>query len=440
MNDAEGPGTALARTEACLDRIARLDPALRAFIAVGADSARAAARTLDAARGAPAGPLHGLPVAIKDCIDVAGVPTTNGSSFFGQTAAAADAPVVRRLKAAGAVILGKTNMHELAYGGTTQNAFFGACRNPWDTARIPGGSSGGSAVAVAAGLAEAALGSDTGSSIRMPAAFCGVAGFRPSAGTVPADGVLPVSPPHDIVGPMARTVSRVARIQAVIADPAPAAALAGALDRDVAGLRLAVPDDFFFDEADPPVAAAVIAAAQVLEQRGARLVSVAIPGAAEAQAHLMPVLFADAASFHRERIETRPEGFSAGVLARLRPGLDMRAVDYARSLRWLEAWRLRVAAFFRDEADAMLTPSVPVVAPEAVDDANLTAVTSRISRFAWVWSAAGAPALSVPCGFVDGLPVGLQVAAGPGDDATVLAIGHRYQKATGWHLIAPPVG
>lgn len=447
MNAADHPrGSSVARTEACLARIAQHEPRLHAFITVTARSALDEALRADQAseRGESLGPLHGMPIAVKDCIDVGGVRCTNGSAFFADNISAEDAVVVARLRAAGAVLLGKTNLHEFAYGGTTQNATYGSCRNPWDTRCVPGGSSGGSAVAVAAGLADGALGSDTGSSIRMPAALTGVTGLRPTAGSVPATGVLPVSPPHDIVGPIARSVADVARIQAAIVEAGEPArhgvdpsSLVDSLSDDIAGLRIAIPDDFFFTEADDTVAEAVLAAAKVVEARGATLLSRAIPGAAEVQAHLMPLLFADAADFHRDRLANAPEKFSVGVRTRLQPGLDMRAIDYAHALRWLETWQARCAAFFEDEADAMITPTVPITAPEIADDRRLTDVSSRLSQFCWTWPAARAPALTVPCGFADGLPIGMQIASGRWRDARILTIGHQYQQATDWHRRAP---
>jgi aspartyl-tRNA(Asn)/glutamyl-tRNA(Gln) amidotransferase subunit A len=388
-----------------------------------------------------------MPIAIKDCIDVAAVRCTAGSSFFADRVADTDAEAVARLKAAGAVLIGKTNLHEFAYGGTTQNAFYGGCRNPWDTRRIPGGSSGGSAVAVAAGLAVAALGSDTGSSIRMPAALTGTTGLRPTGGSVSSAGVLPVSPPHDVVGPIARSVADVARIQSVIVDPEAASRhgvvpsdLVAHLEDDITGLRLAVPDDSFFTEAEPEIADIVLEAARALEKRGARLVSRSIPDAAEAQSNLMPVVFADAAAFHRSRLETNPGGFSTGVRTRLQPGLNMRAIDYARCLRWLEDWQARCDVFFRDDADAMITPTVPIVAPEVGDDRQLIEVSSRLSQFCWAWPAAHTPALTVPCGFSEGLPVGMQIAAGRWRDGLVLNIGHAYQQITDWHRRTPEIG
>ena len=445
--DRMAAGSAVARVEACLARIAALDPGLHAFITVTGESALEAAHAADAARehGDAGGLLHGMPVAVKDCIDVGGVRCTIGSAFFADNVAARDATVVARLKAAGAIILGKTNLHEFAFGATSQNAFFGGCRNPWDRTRLPGGSSGGSAAAVAAGLVDGALGSDTGSSIRMPSALTGVSGFRPTHGTVSADGVFPVSPPLDTAGPIARSVADVARLFAAIAEPDAFAGLGLApghvLDRfgeGVAGLRIAVPDDFFFAESDAAVADAVLAAAKVLEAQGARLVTASIPGATEVQSHLMPVLIADAATLHRERLATEPGRFSAGVRARMEPGLAMSAAEYAGLLDWLAAWRRTAERFFRDSADLMVTPSVPVVAPQVGDDAALTEVTRRLSRFAWGAPAAAAPALSVPCGFVDGLPVGMQISAGRWQDALVLAAGHAYQQATDWHRRMPP--
>ncbi len=439
---------AAAAIETCLARIEQLDPTLHAFITVTADGARAAARNADRMRSGQhtPGSLAGVAIAVKDCIDVEDVRCTSGSHFFAHRVAQADARVIARLRASGAAIIGKTNMHELAYGGTTQNAFFGGCRNPWDTSRIPGGSSGGSAVAVAAGLAHGALGTDTGSSIRMPAALTGITGLRPTWGSVSPSGILPVSPPHDIAGPMARSVPDVAALFATILETEPCQshgltpdALVSALGEDISGLRIAVPDDFFFAEADEAVAETVMSAIRRIERRGARVISRTLLHAAEAQANLMPVLFADAAAFHRERLEKHPEGFSIGVRTRLQPGLDMRAIDYADRLRWLEAWRQRCARFFADEADVMITPTVPVVAPPIGDDRKLTEVSSRLSRFCWVAPAAGLPALTLPCGFVSGLPVGMQVMGARWRDAIVLAVGAAYQRLTDWHRQVPPL-
>ena len=439
--------SSLAKTAGCLERIAALDPTLHAFITVTSGTAIEAARKADAmaAEGKSLGLLHGMPLAVKDCIDVEGVRCTRGSAFFADHMPAQDAVVVGRLKAAGAVLIGKTNLHEFAFGGTSQNAFYGGCRNPWDISRIPGGSSGGSAVAVAAGLAAGALGTDTGSSIRMPAALCGVSGLRPTHGMVSSEGVFPVSPTLDTVGPIAGSVADLARILAAIVDVDAAEAngvrpgdFLGNLEAPIDGLRIAVPDDFFFSEAESDVANAVLTAAKALERLGARLVTASIPGAADVQSHQMPLLIADAARLHRDRLASAPEKFSDGVRRRLQPGLDMTDADYARSQRWLADWRRRASAFFEDSADVMLTPSVPTTAP-LVDDQNLAEVTRLLSLFSWTWPAAGSPALTVPCGFSSGLPIGMQLAAGRWRDARLLNVAHRYQQATDWHLREPAI-
>lgn len=437
-----------ARTRGYLERIAALDPILHAFITVTPETALASAREADksAARGHSRRALHGMPLAVKDCIDVMGVRCTYGSSFFADHVPAADAAVVKSLKASGAVLVGKANLHEFAFGGTTQNAFHGGCRNPWDTRRIPGGSSGGSAVAVAAGLAAGALGTDTGASIRMPAALCGVSGLRPSHGLVSLDGVFPVSPQLDTVGAIARSVSDLARVQAAIVDEVAASAngissadLPNHLDDPIEGLRVAVPDDFFFADADDDVTEAVLVAAKVLEGLGARLVTASIAGAAEVQSRQMPVLVADAARLHRDRLATAPEKFSEGVRRRLLPGLDMPAARYAECQKWLQDWRQRAAVFFQDTADIVLTPTVPTTAPLVEDDENMAEVTRRLSLFCWTWPAAGAPALTIPCGFSNGLPIGMQLAAARWNDARVLNLGHRFQQVTDWHLRWPPL-
>jgi aspartyl-tRNA(Asn)/glutamyl-tRNA(Gln) amidotransferase subunit A len=430
--------SAVLETRGYLEKIAGSNPVLNAFITVTADSALEQAQHVDAVERDEANPasLRGKTIAIKDCIDVANVRCTSGSSFFADRIATKDAEIVRRLRDTGVIFVGKTNLHEFAFGGTSQNAFFGACRNPWDPTRVPGGSSGGSAVAVASGMAWGALGTDTGSSIRMPAALTGTTGLRPTTGSVPSDGILPVSKRLDVAGPIARSAADAACIHGALSG-AGAGWFAG-LDRTLSGVTIAVPDDFFFSEADEAIAQRVLDAARELEALGARIVTRSIPDAAEIQSILQPLLVADAAAFHRERLLTHPEGFSVGVRERMLPGLEMQAADYARGLRRIEEWSTRCAAFFANDADAMLTPTVPSIAPKIGDDASLTVTTSRLSRFCWAWPAAGAPALSVPCGFSEGMPVGFQIAAARNRDDLVLAIGHRYQQVTDWHLRRPP--
>ena len=441
-------GGVARRIEACATAIRRHDDRLRAFITPTIESARAAAHEADAA-SEPAGPLHGMVLALKDNIEVAGVRCTAGSDFFADHVPDQDAPVVARLRRAGAVLIGQTNLHEFAYGGTTQNEHYGRCRNPWDETRLPGGSSGGSAVAVAAGMCDAALGTDTGGSIRMPAALNGICGLRPSAGAVPNRGSFPVSPPHDTIGPMARRITDLARVYAAIAGPdrddptsAPKAPpdVLSTLAAGIEGVRVLVPGRWIAAEADPEVASAIRAAAEVLAGCGAAIEEGDLPGLEAAQAHLMRIIYADAAAFHRERLERAPDRFGRDVLARLQPGLALSAIDYATSLRWLEGWRRHVERLFADRWDAVLTPTAPCAAPEIGADDDIIATTARLTRFTWPWPAARVPALSVPCGFdAQGLPIGMQLAGARWSEPLLLRLGHAYQEATEWHRRRPPL-
>ena len=441
---------AVARVEALLARIDRLNPQLHAFITVTEVAALDAARACDtaAAEGRALGPLHGLVVAVKDCIDIAGTRGTWGSAFFTERIAAADATVVRRLRAAGAILIGTTNLHEFAYGGTTQNPHYGSCRNAWDRKRVPGGSSGGSAVAVAASLCDVALGTDTGASIRLPAALNGIAGLRATIGCVPNLGCMPVSPPYDVIGPMAYEVADLARVLEVIrgyepADPfsrrppPPMPARTGG-ERPLSGLRIALPGGYFREGVDADAVAALDAAAAVLETQGAQLIDADLPMASEAQEHLNPIIYADAASFHRERLEDDPERFGRAVRERLQPGLALAAVDYARGLRWIERFRLVVQHFFDEVADAVLLPAVGGPPPLVSKHEDAIAVTASLSRLFWVAPAGGMPALALPCGFSSqNLPLGLQLLGPPWSDDRLLAIGRHYQAVTDWHRRRP---
>jgi aspartyl-tRNA(Asn)/glutamyl-tRNA(Gln) amidotransferase subunit A len=443
-------GTSERSVTRCLGRIERHDGELRAFITVMAgqalDDARAADRA--AARGDWLGLLHGVPVALKDSIAVAGVPCTSGSAYFADYVPERDAALVTRLKAAGAVLLGKTNLHEFCYGGTTQNETYGSCRNPWDRRLVPGGSSGGSAVAVAAGMSPLAIGGDTGASIRGPAALNGIAGLRPTAGAVPNTGALPVSAPYDTHGPMARRVADLARVFAAIAgydpdDPLsedrPPPDVLSPLKGGVAGVRVLVPTNFFFDDLAEGYAEAVLEAARVLERLGARLLEGTIPGLGHAQEALNHVLYADAACLHREKLEESPERIGRLVRERLRPGFELSGAAYAGHRRWLEGWEHAMRAFFAERADLVLSPTTPCppIPVDRTDD--VIGDTARLSRLGWAWAAARLPALTVPCGFDPaGLPIGVQLAAARWGEPLLLRAGHAYQGATEWHLAEPP--
>lgn len=451
MRSGAEAGGARARAEACLAAIARLDGTLRAFITPMPDAARVQASLADAAarEGRSLGPLHGMVVALKDCIDVAGVRGTAGSRFFADRVSPADATVVARLRAAGATIVGTANLHEFCFGGTTQNAHWGACRNPWDTTRIPGGSSGGSAVAVASGMAEAALGTDTGGSIRGPCSITGVTGLRPSVGAVPCTGIFPVSPPLDTCGPMARSAADVALVFAAIAGHDPADPFSEAreppeatrrLSAGVAGLRVGIPRNHYFDGAPAAIAQAALDAARVLERLGARLEDIVVRGAEDAPANVQRIIFADASALHRGRLASDPGLFDPLVRERLQPGLALPATELADALRWRERFIHSTRRMLATDVDLVLSPMVATEVPRADDARGIVAVSAAIMRNAWGWAAAGVPALALPCGFSpDGMPIGLQLAAGHWRDDVVLRAGHAYQRCTDWHMRLPPL-
>lgn len=434
-------------TEWCLSRIEATSAEVNAFVTVTADLALAQAQAADEARarGRMLGPLHGLPVAVKDNIDVADVRTTMGSRFFEANVPVRDAEPVRRLREAGAVLLGKTALHEFAYGGTTQNPHFGACRNPWDTRRIPGGSSGGSGAALAAGLCAAALGTDTGGSVRIPAALNGITALRPTTGRISNRGVFPITWTFDTVGPMAQSVAEVAALFGVLAgyDPVdplsrnvPAEDPLAGLDQGVAGIRVGLPEAFYFEEIDDDVADRVRDAAELLAALGAELVEVTLPGAEKAMEITTRIIWAEAFAIHRARLDERPELFGEDVRRRLGLGRDASAADYAELRQRAREWRRTVEDAFT-RVDLVLTPATGTVAPLA-GDAETIATTRRLTRLTYGWSLAAVPVLALPCGFSrEGLPVALQLAAAPWQEAALLGAGAAYQSATDWHLRRP---
>lgn len=448
---APAPMSAVAHTKAALDRIARFDDRLKAMITVTADAAldRAAEADRAAANGDSLGLLHGMTVSLKDVIHTAGVRTTGGSKLYADFVPRDDAEVVRRLKAAGAIIVGKNNMHELAYGGTTQNPFYGSCRNPWDPERIPGGSSGGSGSAVAADYSDVSLGTDTAGSGRIPASLNGVAGLRPTSGRISNRNVIPCSLPFDTISPLARRVADIARVFAVIAGHDPLDALSAdqplenflpGLGAGVKGARLGLPKAYFFDQAEPEIAEAVMQAARLLERLGAKLVDISLPGAEVAKDYYEKIFHSDAAAFHREKLLSSPELFGADTRDRLNNlGGAFTAVDYALGLRWMENWKHRLRSQFR-EVDAILTPMTPIPAPRVADSLQTTTTTRRLTLFSYVWAIAQIPVLVLPCGFTDeGLPFGLSLAAAWWQEPLLFRIGTAYQAETDWHLRRAPL-
>jgi len=437
---ASGTISAVELTEVFLARIAHFDRLLNSFIRPMPEAALETARGIDAAirAGRAPAPLSGVPIAVKDLIDMAGVPTTAGAHRSFHTLPAADAPVVARLRAAGAVIVGKTGLHEFAYGVTNINPHTGPVRNPWDRARIPGGSSGGSAAAVAAGLCAAALGTDTGGSIRIPASLCGVTGLKPTFGRVPVEGTIPLSWSLDHLGPLARSASDAALVLSVLAGTPQVLEL----DRGTAGVRIGIPQRFFWEGLDAGVETACRQAVTVLEQMGATVCDVDIAHAAEAGAAASVVLSAEASAFHERRLRERGEAFGADVRVRLDRGLFLSAADYLTGLRARRVLTREVLEVMA-AVDVVVTPTT--IAPAALIEederkapAASLAMSVQYTKCTNPFNLTGLPALSVPCGFTpEGLPVGLQIVGRPYDEATILRVGHAFQRETEWHTRHP---
>jgi aspartyl-tRNA(Asn)/glutamyl-tRNA(Gln) amidotransferase subunit A len=430
-------------TRACLGRIEQLNPPLNAFITVMAESALAEARKAEAdiLRGEWRGALHGVPVALKDLIDTAGVRTTAGSALYKDRVPNQDAEVVRRLRQAGAVIVGKNNLHEFAYGGSSVVSHFGDVHNPWDLGRIAGGSSGGSAAAVAAGLAYAAIGTDTAGSIREPAALCGCVGIKPTYGRVSSRGVIPLSASLDHVGPLAATVADAAMVLKAIAgyDAAdittaevPVADYVSALREDAKSMRVGVPRGDFFEDLDAEVASAMEHALRGIQSLGAEIreVRLDVPTDRTLQA-------AESYAYHVENVAKCPELYLPETLRRIRSGENVSAGEYIRRRRELDEARRSARAIFA-EVDVLVTPTTTVPAPAIADlKANpgaLRPAELRLLRNTRPFNVWGLPTISVPCGFTQsGLPIGLQIAGPHWREDLVLRLAHAYEQATAWH-------
>ena len=437
-------------TREFLDRIQRLDPDLRCHITVTGERALAEARAAEAeiGRGDVRGPLHGVPVGIKDLIDVAGVRCTAGSKILAQHVPGADAFVAERLAAAGTVLLGKHNLHEFAYGVTNTNPHWGACRNPWDRERVPGGSSGGSAAALAAGMCALAVGTDSGGSIRIPAAACGVVGLKPTLGRVSRRGVFPLAWSLDHVGPMARTVEDTAVMLAALAghdpgDPWCAARPSEDFTRDleagVEGLRLGVPAPPYLEGITPEVAGAFDDALGSFERRGARRVSLDVGGLDRAYTAFHAILASEASAVHERWLRERPADYGEPTARALSMGFGIAAVDYVNARREQARVRETLAAMLA-HADVIVTPTLSRTAL-AIGEPISREPAEAWQRFLIPFNLAGLPALSIPCGFdPGGLPIGLQIAGRAFDEATVLRAGRALERENQWHLRRPPLG
>jgi aspartyl-tRNA(Asn)/glutamyl-tRNA(Gln) amidotransferase subunit A len=440
-------------TQSCLDRIAQWQPRLNAFIAIEADAALAAADAADAvlAQGGKPGALHGVPLAHKDMYYDAGRVVTCGSKIRRDFVPRVTSTALQRLKDAGTIRLGSLQMAEFAYGPTGHNSHYGPVHNPWAPDHITGGSSSGSGAAVAARLSFAALGSDTGGSIRMPAHFCGVTGLKTTVGRISRAGAMPLSQSLDTVGPLARSAEDCALLLGLMAgaDPEDPTAVAGplpdylaAVRQPIKGLAIGIPRAFYVEDLDPEVARILDATIAVLKGEGATLVEVELPDQRQLSAASQLVLAVEAAAFHKRWLIERPQDYGLQVLMRLQNGLAIPGVSYLEALRWrgpaLAAHLAAVAG-----VDAVIAPVAPVAAPtiaasDVGNSPDAEAVIQRLTRFTRPINYLGLPSLAIPAGFTSGgLPVGIQLVGRSFDEAVLLRIGAAFQRATDFHDRVP---
>jgi aspartyl-tRNA(Asn)/glutamyl-tRNA(Gln) amidotransferase subunit A len=437
--------------DTALAQIERLNPKLDAFITVVADRARRAARAAEReiSRGNWKTPLHGIPLALKDNIWTRGVRTTAGSKILRDFIPTADAEVSARLMRAGAILVGKTNLHEFAYGVTTDNPHFGTARNPWDPERTTGGSSGGSAAAVATGMCFASVGTDTGGSIRIPSALCGVVGLKPTFGLVSVEGIVPLASSLDHAGPMARSVEDACMVLESIAGEYPK----GAARPDYRRLRstaprsfrLGLPAHYFFDCVHDEVRESIDAAIGVFGGLGARLRKIAMPGLADV---LLPatndIALAEATHYHESQgyFPARAGDYGEDVRRRLEQGQKVSAVDYLRGCAQKPAAEKALEAAF-ERVDVILAPATPIQAPrirqqDVEIEGQKETVRSALVRLNRPTNFTGHPSISIPCGFTQsGLPIGMQLIGPRWGEARLLAIAAAYENATEWHTHRP---
>jgi aspartyl-tRNA(Asn)/glutamyl-tRNA(Gln) amidotransferase subunit A len=433
--------------EACLARIRVYNPKLNAFITVLAEQARAQARQLDAEQkaGKLRGPLHGIPIVLKDNIDTAGIRTTAASAVFDDRVPTEDAAVTQRLKAAGAIFVGKANLHEFAMGGTSATSYFGPVRNPWALERTTGGSSGGSAAAVATDLCFGALGTDTGGSIRTPSSYCGVVGLKPTYGLVPIRGIVPLTLSLDHCGPITRRVEDAALLLNYLAGyeklditslEHPKEDYVAQMGRPISGLRLGIPRAPFFDWVDPDIAKAVEDAIAVLGKLTKSTHDVTLPSVQDIH------LNAETYAYHEEYFAKSPQRYMLSTRRTLQNGANAKAGEYARSLWKLELLRRTIDDSFSD-FDPVLLPTrrhTPRTVESALkhegDDKPKNPELENTQAFDYY----GIPTISIPCGFTsEGLPIGLMIAGRRFAEGQVLALARAYQQATNWHERQPPI-
>lgn len=423
-------------TAAVLARIDRLNPDMRAFITVMKDQ-------ID---GSPKRPLLGVPVSVKDLYDTRGIKTTAGAKVFAERVPEEDATVVKKLKDAGAVIVGKTNLHEFAFGVTTMNPHFGTARNPWDRERICGGSSGGSASAVALSMGFGSLGSDTGGSIRIPAALCGIVGLKPTYGRVSLHGVVPLAWSLDHAGPMTKTVEDAAILLGIIAGHDPrdsntrniiVPAYTDALTGNIKDVRAGIPKTYFYERLAPEVSDGIRAALRSLEKLGAQMIEIDLPAAPVNRAVWNEIASPEAYSYHEKFLRKHADSYGLNVRARIEAGRLLLSIDYVRAQRARALMKQQCKKAF-EKVDVIVTPTVPISAPyiNRVQDpwgSDAEPAAASLTRFTRFFNIVGLPAISIPCGFTsEGLPIGMQIAGKAFDESTVLRVAHAYEQDAKW--------
>ena len=449
---ARGELSPRSLVQASLDRISQLNSSLNAFIDVWEEESLSIASIAekDIARGRYLGPLHGIPIGIKDLIDVEGTPTTGGSKVLAENVASSDATVTTKLKATGAILIGKLNLVEFAFGTTGLNPTTGDVKNPWDTTRITAGSSSGSGAAVASGMIPAALGTDTGGSVRMPASLCGIAGLKPTYGRVSRAGVLDLSWSMDHVGPMARTTEDCALMMNILAghDPRDAASssnlvpdFTSEIARGLDGLKIGIPNHYFYDEfVDCEVLESVRSGINLLAANGAEVVELSMPWVEKGRPINLGIILPESVSIHEKMISEHAHLYTPAVRARIQSGFNVAAIDYVRA-QSARQWFNHQMAESMSNVDVLITPTVPIKAPTIADctpsPGNLGA-GSELAMFTGVFDVTGQPSHSVPCGFTsDGTPIGMMITGHPFDEPMVLRIGHAFEQLTNWHQRPP---
>ena len=441
--------------DAHLARIEETDERLNSFITVLGEKALTEAKSAEREiqSGNRIGPLHGIPIGLKDLYNTKGIPTTAGSKILHDFVPETDAAVTQRFKQAGAIIIGKLQMHEFALGATSVNPHDGPAHNPWDLERMTGGSSGGPGSAVAAGQCMAAMGSDTGGSIRIPASLCGIVGLKPNFGRVSRYGVYPLCWSLDTAGPMTRTVRDAAIVLDAIAgfdprDPSssnrPVEDFSTTLEKGVKGLRIGIPKEYFYDVIDPEVAEAMCRSAGVLTVLGARVEDVSIPVLEQSLAISNTLLLTEAAEVHIEHLRQRADDIGEDVRGRLELGALTPASDYIKAQRARSVFNRQLEAAM-ETYDVLLAPTSPVGSPKIsessvqIGDKSVPAL-ALLSRLTRPFNLNGVPAISIPCGFTSsGMPIGMQLAGRSFDEATVLRVAYAYEQATDWHTRRPPI-